>query len=132
MTEDEWYKEVIQISPNWSDYRTKVGEYFFRAVNNPDLQISLNLNESTQVISLALEELDIAQNKLISTNKTAKVISDRIKVLHTPLGFSRSIDIAPDFEGYEKTYLSYYGIIVEIRRIAENYFNIADIRIIFK
>ncbi|WP_157626982.1 hypothetical protein [Spirosoma luteum] len=127
LDEETFFKQAAQISSDWSTYKTTIGEYYFRAVNNSNLYKNPKLGSSTAIISLALNELGDAV-KLDTKNQRAIELTQRIKLLHTPLGVSRSIDIAPDFEGYEKTYLGYYGLVAEIRRIAENYYNIADIK----
>ncbi|SKB52107.1 hypothetical protein [Dyadobacter psychrophilus] len=121
---EEWWLMAAKISPNWSNYRTLIGEYYFRAVNSPDLISISGLESSTKIISLSLSELNSA-NKLDSSNTLAKTLSQRIILLHTPLGQPRFIDLTPEFEKYRNNYTSFFNIVSQVRTIAQDYANLA-------
>jgi hypothetical protein len=116
--ENQWFTNVSSVSTDWSDYRTSVGEFYFRSANNPEL-IS-KIGSSTEIIKLALSELNAAI-KLNPKNNKANQLYQRVVLLHTPLGISRFIDVIPNFKLYEENFTNYFLFVKDQKDNATTY-----------
>jgi ElaB/YqjD/DUF883 family membrane-anchored ribosome-binding protein len=126
-----WYKQAHIKCPNWSNYRVKLAEYYYRSVNNPDEIFSPQLKDEFMRNRFALIQVFEAL-ALNPNNETAKLWKTRIYNGHTPIGIRREIDINPDFPFFQGEYTKLYGIVDSIQRQANFYASSTNMKDGFK
>ncbi len=101
-----WEAALVPLADAWSDYRARVGEYFFRAANPADPVRSTYLGIAAAELSEAV--------RLDAGNTRAAQLHDRIRAGQNVFGLARDADILPDFERYEQVLVDYGPLVLSV------------------
>ena len=100
---DGYWARAGSLSDGWSEYRTTLGAYYFRAFNP-------TAPPNSTYLGLALRELEAA-TRLDSANASAAAALTNLTNDRTFLGIPRQADIIPDFRTYENIVATYQPIV---------------------
>jgi hypothetical protein len=109
---DEYWARAATLSDGWSEYRTTLGEYYFRAFNP-------SAAPNSAYLGLALRELEAAV-RLDSANASAAASLANLTNDRTFLGIPRQADIIPDFRTYENIVATYQPLVGSLFTNATN------------
>jgi hypothetical protein len=119
---EDWYKNAYLKCPSWSDYRVKLAEYYYRSVNNPELETITPQLKNNPLMRNRYALIQVFEALALNPNNTAaKLWKTRIYNGHTPIGIQRDVDTNPDFTGFQREYLSLHGIVDSIQKQANLY-----------
>lgn len=121
LPEEEYWLVIRNLSANWADYRIKVGEYYYRAFNANSVEtesfIELAKGEFDSVLAL----LDPAQLDTLPLALDAKSYIEQLLGSITIFGYSRDLDILPDFPRYEEIFTKYHPLVSSVFDSAERF-----------
>ncbi len=123
LSDDQWYVRTNQICPAWSDYRVRLGEFYYRSINNPintspNAALTTGLLRSRHAVGHIFEALALNPD-----NAMAKLWKTRMYYGHTPIGLQRNIDVTADVKILQDAYSQCYGVVDSIHKQAINYEN---------
>jgi chorismate mutase len=119
-TTTDWYKTTHVKSPNWSAYRARLADYYYRTVNDPTPHPDPALKDGFLRNRHAVRQV-LAALALNPANLAAKQLKTRIYYGHSPIGFSWNIDVNPQVGEFQTAYTQFYPMVDSIHTHAKNY-----------
>jgi hypothetical protein len=118
LSENDYYKEIHPFVAEWSAYRLRLGQYYFRAFRPARDPKRPTLPENYFLEKAMAEFTEIL--KLDPQNEQAAIYRNSIVHNENILGLARDIDIIPDFEHYQSIARDYGPMVLSLFQTATN------------
>ena len=115
----DWYITTHTKTPNWSNYRVRLADYYYRTVNDPTPHPDPILKDGFLRNRHAVRQV-LAALSLNPTNPIAQQLKTRIYYGHSPIGFSWNIDVNPKVGEFQDAYTQFYPMVDSIHKQATN------------